>query len=407
MTITAILLPVVIGFAGLGLDMTHIMMERRALQSLADSAALMSVHTVADDMTDPALFTRVVDHLSEQGFDATTDTLTITDPPSSGVAVGLSNYMEITISRQVQMAFASIIWDSATTVATRAVAGKVIVGEGCIVALEETADRALYFTGTADVNADCGVATNSSSAEAIYVGGRAELTADLVMAFGGVEVAGAATLTTESPVQEFSSKAVDPYGAEGDDLQIPPVGACDYGAVTAGDDAVMLPGRYCGDLTVQGSNVSFSPGVYIIDGGDFVSNANSDMYGDGVTFILTASDPANVGNIRMNGSTTADFTAPALGEEYAGILFFQDPAATEYGASNVFNGGSNLLFDGVLYFPNQEVTFTGGANFSPACMQIIGKSVKFTGSSVIKNDEAVCASLGLKSVMQIRVQLVE
>ncbi len=58
------------------------------------------------------------------------------------------------------------------------VGGLSTFGGHCVVGLDETADRTVEFTGTADVTSACGIASNSNSDEAIYVGGNATLIAE-------------------------------------------------------------------------------------------------------------------------------------------------------------------------------------------------------------------------------------
>lgn len=407
MTMTAILMPLIMGFAGLGLDLTNWYMQKRVLQSLVDAGAIMGAHSVTADGDPQEVAAIVQAHLIDQGYDGVTDSLTLNDPPLAGRAIGLNNYVEVTISRAVPMRFISTFWDMDVNVVARAVAGKVVVGEQCVVALDHSMDRALEFSGTANVNAGCGVASNSSSEEAIYIGGSANLTADPAQAFGDIAVSGSGTLTTASPIQSFAQRVDDPYGPDGSNLQVPAGSTCDYtGDSRVNDNETLSPGRYCGDIIIQGSNVILDPGTYIIDGGDLSTNGGADFSGEGVTFIFTGNSPSDVGGVSMNGGTVADLSAPTSGD-YKGILFFQDPIATDMGTTSAFRGGANLTLDGVLYFPNSEIVFNGGSSFEPSCILLVGKKVNFSGNSVIQNDEATCTSLDLQTIAQERVQLVE
>jgi len=407
LTLTAVLMPMILGFAGMGLDATGWYMHKRSVQNLVDMAAIEAVHS-GGYLADQALVSQVNNFLSDRGLDSSRDTLTLSSPPSAGDYVGRSGFTEIILRREVPLNFVNAFYavtgeEAAVFVSSRAVAGTLIVGTQCIVALDETANRALSFSGNTEVSAGCGVASNSTSTEAIYLGGTAELTAALAMAVGDIEVGGGATLTTESPPQSYSQSINNPY----DSLDIPSAGTCDYtGTTRARDDDILSPGRYCGDINVQGQNVVFDPGTYIIDGGDFGSNANAEFSGEGVTFILTGSTAADVGTVNMNGNTTAELSAPTSGD-YQGILFFQDPIAEYRDTTALFNGGSNLLLDGVLYFPSGDISFNGGASADPSCLQIFGATVSFNGNSNIGNDETICDALDIDATTQFRVQLVE
>lgn len=408
MTMTAVMTPVILGFAGVGLDLTYLYMEKRAVQNLVDSGSMMGAHSLSADTSDETITALIKGHIADLGFDQTTDKLTMSTPPTSGVAAGRNGFVEVTINRTLNSFFMSYFGLNDFVATGRAVAGKVVIGDQCIVALDETLDRAIDITGTASVNADCGVMSNSSSAEAIYIGGKASLTADPAQSHGDILINGSATLVTNSPLQTFTGRLDDPYS----DLTIPPLGSCDYydsgKPYGVGDNLTLSPGRYCGGIDIKGKNVTFQPGTYIIDEGDFTSNANASFSGDGVTIILTATAAADVGNVNLNGGASADLTAPTSGD-YKGILFYQDQNAASDSSSNAnqFNGGTDLNLDGVIYIPNQAITFNGGAAANPACLQIVARKVTFSGNSDIGNDSTACDSLGIEKINQTRIQIVE
>ncbi len=190
---------------------------------------------------------------------------------------------------------------------------------------------------------------------------------------------------------------------------------CDYDPLPEVKVNVTLdPGRYCGGLSISsGAAVTFNPGVYIIDAGDFLVNGNSSMKGVGVTFILTADDPADIGNIKFNGGTVANLTAPSDPDDYyVGVLFYQDrlAAASLDGSKltdNSFQGGAEMDLKGAIYFPKQRITYTGGAESGSGCIQLIAGGVSFSGNANVLNGEAECDALRVKKIQMMRVTLVE
>lgn len=447
-TLTAFMFPMIIGFAGLGIDATSWYMERRKLQNMADMGSLEGAHS-SDYYTGDQLSELVTTLLSKEGYNAASDTVVVSHPPVSGGFVGDMGYVEVTTSRNVNLYMLSAFYglmgeDVSITVSARAVAGDVVTGEQCIVSLDESADGALSFDGTANVDAACGVASNSTSSTAISISGTANLTASPAQAVGDIDVGANATLTTSSPIQTYAPKVEDPY----DGLAISTEHAdCDSGdadvyegggspndvttfgeflTIDNGNGEVPLldengkqylelkPGRYCGGLKLQtnqyhivlGTDAS-GTGEFIIDGGDFSVSAQTVVSGSEVSLFLTADVAGDIGTInKVNGGADMTLSAPTEGY-YKGILFYQDPAATSNTAAS-FTGGADMTFDGALYFPSSEITFTGGSSADPTCMQIIGKRVSFTGTSVIGNDPAICQSLGLDGTFaMIRVELVE
>ena len=207
----------------------------------------------------------------------------------------------------------------------------------------------------------------------------------------------------------YGYPADDPY----ENLTVPttPVN-CDQGSgithITSNPGKTLLPGRYCGGIKVSNSIVTFEPGVYILDQGDFETAGTSTLIGNDVTFIFTATDGAGnfgpadeIGNLNIVGGTIATLNAPTSGY-YQGMLFFQDQRAPCcQGAPLIQNsvlGGSETNFQGALYFPNQEIVYSGGSDLMDSCLQIIGDKVTFTGTSFINATYENCATAGITKI---------
>jgi hypothetical protein len=169
----------------------------------------------------------------------------------------------------------------------------------------------------------------------------------------------------------------------------------------------MTPGVYCGDLRVSG-DVTFDPGTYILDGGDFVINAGANAYGEDVTFIFTDYPTSNnVGRAQFNGTATIDFSAPSSGD-YEGILFMQDPDAPNDVGNNsgtwMFNGTADSSYYGAFYVPNSEVEFSGNADFVNGCVRVVSGAATFIGNFDVTTQ---CTDPALDDIEQIVVALVE
>ncbi len=401
--LTAIAMPAILGFSALGVDASLWYLQRRELQTVADNAAVAGTYLAVDNKSNSEITAAADEDAGKNDFTVGgSNVLTVNHPPTSGAYAGNNTYVETIVSAPADVHFIGAFMGKAATIKARAVAGAVTTGEHCIIALDPTADKALEFTGTADVVLGCGAASNSNSDQAIYLGGNASLTADPAQAFGDISIGNNATLVTKHPLQSLSQRVEDPYK----DLPLPPASSCDYHNYVAKNTVTLTPGRYCGGISTNGgANVTFEPGTYIIDGGDFSTKGNTTLTGDGVTFILTADDPANTGKVDIAGGTAADLVAPSTGT-YAGVLFFQDPGSPSNNEASVL-GGSNMQFEGALYFPNQQVIFSGGSGVSPACLQIVARMVQFKGNGYIDNDPTRCDALNVKKVAQIRVRVVE
>lgn len=412
LAVTAILLPIIAGFAGLGVDLTHWYSQRRTMQNMADGAAISATHAVIAGGNAAAVHDAGVEGAQRNGWNAAAGyTLQTFSPPQSGMYPGLNRAAEARVGRSVPLYFLGALGMDPVQVTARATAAAVNNGPQCVIALDHTADRAVNFTGNSTVILGCGVASNSSSNESIYVGGNATLEANPAQAFGDIFVGNSATLTTESPVQPYSQRVEDPY----DDVIMPvsPTTCSQTDLWVQTNDTYvsppLQPGRYCGGLRISGT-VDFAPGIYIIADGDLDIGSQAVVTGDEVVFVLTGATPASVGNVVINGGADITLTPPTSGD-MAGILFYQDPNADPGGTNTLeeshFNGDAQVNLTGALYFPARQVEYGGSSAAGASCLHVVARRVKFTGSANITNDPAVCAAFGVQEVNQLRVQLVE
>lgn len=407
-------LPVILGVSGLGLDAALWYLERRVMQSAVDSAAI-SAALAKDSGGDSSAIDAAVDKaFADSNFPLrASDVLDVNVPPESGPNTSNSTAVELLLTRTPYLFLTQFV-TSGIKIGTRAVAGGVIVGTHCIVALDKTADSAVQFIGTADAEIGCGVASNSNSDKAIHVGGKAVLKADPAQARGDIYVEGSATLETAHPPQPHSPAVPDPFGPDGRDLQIPvTAGACMPSPDLSGAAGTVFlnPGYYCGDLLIENKTVELAPGTYIIEDGDLTIKAGSVVTGDDVTFVFTGSNPAQVGTFEFTSTSVVDITAPTTGE-YAGILIFEDPNAHSTDGSgdpftNFLYGGATLDLKGAIYTPSRKTEFTGGATTPSDCLYIVARVVTVTGNAQIDNDPTVCSGLGLDDINQVRIRLIE
>jgi hypothetical protein len=412
LAVTAVLLPTIIGFAGLGVDLTHWYSQRRAMQNMADGAAIAATHAVMAGGNSTAVQDAAVEGAIRNGWNSAEGyTVQTFAPPTAGLYPGLNRAAEVRITRDVPLYFLGAIGVGPVEVSARATGAGVNNGPQCVIALDHTADRAVNFTGNSEVILGCGVASNSSSNESIYIGGNATLEANPAQAFGDIYVGNSATLVTQSPVQPYSQRVEDPYA----DVIMPvdPTTCSETDLWIQTSDVVtsppLQPGRYCNGLRISGT-VDFAPGIYIIADGDLDIGSQAAVTGDEVVFVLTGATPASVGNVVINGGADITLTPPTTGD-MTGILFYQDPNADPGGTNTLeeshFNGDAEVNLTGALYFPSRQVEYGGSSAAGASCLHVVARRVKFTGSANITNDPDVCAAFGVQEVNQLRVQLVE
>jgi len=415
--ITALAFPVVLGFAGLGIDAAMWYADKRQNQSIADNAAVAGTVALSRDpglsLSDLEIVVRGA--AADNGFvHGSQGAVTVNSPPTAGPNAGTAGFVEVVVAQTARTYFSTMIVDQPFTMRARAVGGISTFGEHCVVGLDETADRAVEFIGTADVTSACGIASNSSSDEAIYIGGNATLTAQPLQAYGDIKQSGSATVTHHAPPQPLSERVPDPYAGILDELQADPACAgTKQPQKLNSSDSPVSPGRYCGGIKITGGNVDFLPGTYILDNGGFTMTGGN-VSGEGVTFVLTAMDAKDLGSFNLTGGAI-DQRAPAdeFEGEYPGMLFIQDPFVPDLDTTpnlpkNKLTGGSSMSLDGALYFPKTDVEFRGGASGSVNCTLIVARRVSFAGNSHLENDADACLQAGLDTgVQQSRVRIME
>ncbi len=409
--IIGLTLPILVGMLGIGVDVTNWYLAKRQVQTAVDASAMSGALTFSytDDSNEAQLAAE--DSAGRNNFVVGAGrVLTINMPPSSGAYAGDANAVEVIASEMQTLYLAAVVWDFDVAVRARSVATMTPVpGEHCVLGLDEAMAGAVEFTGTADVDMGCGVASNSHDDEAISIWGNAELESTPVSAVGDIVIGGSSVLDTDAPLRSFQTPFDDPYGPEGMNLTAPAYAPPCPNLPPINSDTTLDPGCYRGITVGAGATVTFNPGIYIIDRDDFRAEGGSTLIGDGVMFYLTGTGP-NYATVTFTGGTIADLSAPTSGP-YEGILFYQDPnAPSSPGGSAILNtnqflGGSQMELTGALYFPSQEVVFTGGSVVAGTCLQIVARKVTFTGTGVLGND---CpADMTVQEIVSYRVTLVE
>lgn len=375
--IFALALPVMIGFIGLGSEVAYWYVNHRNIQTAADFGAYTAAVELRGNKSESYAMTQGQNEALDNGADSDTDTITVNIPPLSG-PITSSDAAEVIIVRSLPRMFSGLFISEPMSITTRGVAQFSEGGPACILALDREAEYAIDVIGTADIVLDgCDVQSNSSHPNAARVAGNAEMVTGCFSAAGGISYTDGLTLTECSEPDEGAALANDPY----EDLAMPDLSdPCATDPNSKPNNSVNVsPGRYCGGLQFQGE-VTLAPGTYIIDGGDFQINAQAVVSGTDVTFVLTGG-----GTVSMNGGADVSLAAPTdETDPYAGILFYQDRDQPD--GDNMINGNSDSTFEGVFYFPSQEVTFNGNNASGPGCMLLIARAVRVTGTSSFGND---------------------
>ncbi|WP_156254643.1 pilus assembly protein TadG-related protein [Sandarakinorhabdus oryzae] len=386
---TALLMPVLIGAAGLASDTMQWTLVRRSLQRQADSAALAGAYGLSQGQD---VVSAVAEDLTKNSnFELSGEPL-IENAPTAGPFAGDRDAVRVRLTAESRLPFTAMFLGRAIVISVEATAGLVQGGEYCLMALDNSDARGITVSGDTTLDASCGMHSNSAGQSAIAGQGSSDIFATPVSAVGNIDDQSGA-FRSGTIFQPYTALQRDPYAY----LPDPAISATiSDGDVQPNQTRTFAPGTYRG-MNIQG-NAVLMPGIYYIDGarltGGDANNAGlqigsqATITGSGVTLILTSSSPSVGGSfagMKINAGATVNLTAPTSGT-YQGILIYQDRRAPAMGDTLQINGNSGSKLQGAIYAPRSEIVINGNAGMNTNCLQIVGYRLTFNGSSRITND---------------------
>jgi Flp pilus assembly protein TadG len=400
--LTAIMMPVLIGFAALGTDYGTWLYAHQTEQAAADSGALSAAVAYVMGATNESLAVEAEAITSSYGFTNGADgvTVTVNSPPKSGTHTATLGAVEVIIGKPSARYFSALFGSDPVQVVARAVATPNDNGLGCVLALNKSASGATTLQGSTSVTLNgCRSFANSDSTTAYVVGGSAQISALSVGVVGNIS--GESHITATQGISTGDAPQADPYAS----ASYPAYGGCDKHNFSAKSTITLDPGVYCGGLSLNaGANVTLNPGVYYLDQGSLQVNGGATLTGNGVTLVFTSSSGNNYATASINGGATVNLTAPTSGPT-AGIAIFGDRDMS-VGTSFKFNGGASQTINGAIYVPRGAVNFAGGAATANAntCTQLVADTITFVGNS---NFALNCSGSGIKPIASSLAKLVE
>jgi len=379
--LTGLALLALLALVAVAADMGYFFDYRRRMQTGADNAAMAGAAQLRRGASDGQIQTAALSGAASDGFsNGANDTqVTINHPPNSGYYAGNPGFVEAIISQPRPTLFMGILGFQRATVSTLAIAGAQ-AGTNCIYALDPTAASAFNVNGGATVAASCGIVDDSNSSSAMNSsGGSSTVTATSIAVTGNVTgCCYSPTPQTGVPPEPdpFAQRAAPAFSS-----------GCDYTnfKVNSGNPETLTPGVYCNGITLNaGSVVTFSPGLYVLNGGGLSVSGNAVMHGTGVTFYSTGSASYAYKPVAITGGAVGTLSAPTSGPMEA-MLFFQDRAIASK-QTNTISGGSTLSLAGALYFPTTPLNFSGNSSGNAAYTIIVASTLTFTGASRLNAD---------------------
>jgi Flp pilus assembly protein TadG len=396
--LVSIALVVLLGMAALAVDIGDLWTTRRLMQSAADAGAVAGADEIAIGGTSSNITAAAKDAASHNGFadggtrPGASDTITVAvhNPPTSGPFAANSNAVQVDVSENQPTYFMKVLGWSAVPVSTTAVA--VTLGSGsCIYSLNPTAPGAITVGGTAAVTSSCGLYDNSSRGSALTVSGGGTITAPLVGVVGGTSINGGGSSPPSTGIAQF-----------GDPLAYVAAPSFDPSSCssfhTQNISGSISPQTFCGGIHINaGNTVTFSPGLYVMDGGGITIDGGATVSGSGVTFYLTGangngSNAKNYSGVTINSTATVTLSSPcsSSGGSIAGMLFFQDRSITN-GNGSTINGSASSTFTGAIYFPTTPLSYAGSTGVSGFTL-LVSDTLSFLGNSTMGNNFSCLAN---------------
>jgi Flp pilus assembly protein TadG len=353
----AAVLPIIILFCGLTLDVGMLELKKLQMQTAADAAALGAEMEAERGSNSAQVKAIGIADAGINGFTNGSNNVTVTLPqfpdyptyPTSGAYAGRWDAFEATVTQSVSTIFLGALNGGSVTLSAQASA----LLTPCV-----------YLTGTGTLQQyTLDVATGSLNGDScpVYVNTSLRVQAAGKMAVEAIGVAGAAADSVLSgsvvyPPPNFNiPTTADPlaYVAQ------PPYTGCVHNSgytVSNNPSATLSPTSYCNGLTISNSTVTLSPGTYFITG--VVSWTNSNVTGIGVTLFFTH-DAGNVYRGITISNSTVNLSAPTdVSNPYQGIVVYADRAWVPHATQDFQIYHSDVTTDGIWYLTGAGLEVT-------------------------------------------------
>jgi Flp pilus assembly protein TadG len=417
--LAAAAMPLLIGSAGLATDTIQWALWKRQLQRAADSAAIAGVYDRFANEGATTNTDEAVDHDLELNQHTNIELQAgypqVTYPADAG---NNKNQVRVVLAVKRPLSFSGMFMEDAPLIITTAQAAAVQnSGEFCVLSLQDNSKTGIQATGNNSIVMDCGMMTNSTATNAAAGQGSATVTATTLAASGGIQQSNNWDIGSYQP---YSPALEDPYAALEPDSNDTSTCSNSPPALTVNNtnDGLEVSGGACySSISIQSNRtLTLKDGVYFIHGGSV--NIQGLLNLTNATLILSNKDlgatTATVGSLDANASGQINATAPTTGK-WAGMAIYQDRRAYDSAPTgnitasspNKINGNSTNKIRGVVYFPNQQLTYNGTGTGTATCTQFVAKRLYWSGNSGLNNFTKNCEAFGMTAITApLKVRLV-
>jgi hypothetical protein len=329
------------------------------LQLVADKAALAGVSELDPNASS-----------TESAAKARAATVASGQAPSAAQVVEASvAKLTVTVSLSVQkkLFFGGVLSPGVLPVSVTAIGVRGRTAAPCMLALGPNEPVGIELVGSSSISAPKCLVQANTAQQGITTQGAPKVTA-LKVCVGGEP----GSAKTNAPA-ENCKPASDPYknrqlrSGSTTGLLSSYTGPCDYTnkqipSSTKGTVS-LLPGIYCGGLTIGSSDVVLAPGLYTMQDGPLAIQGSGSLTGIGVSILLAGPNAT----LDIQGSATINLEAMQTGP-LAGIAIAADTSSAPVLTSKL-QGSPDLTVKGSVYLPNQRLELQG----SPA-LKVMGAS---------------------------------
>jgi Flp pilus assembly protein TadG len=379
--LAALVLPLIMLAAAVGIDFQRGAQQRERLKDAADALALRGANELLLASATPDKIKAVIDAAVAANFGEQFGLQAF----SHAVEVNAKE-AEVTVSLK-QTAYRSLFSGLLGARGDLTLSSTAVAQGGakvCVVALEETERDGVRLDWKASLSAsDCSVLSNSTSQYGVSATSTAKLTTGLTCSSGGYS----GSSLNFDPVPTTDCPAYpDPLAKR----EAPPITGDVYTDVVVGERSVetffaalkqsaqeyedatgtqddvgdddddsssisytkytLSPGIYRGGLTIaSNADVTLESGLYIIQDGPLVVDMGAKLNGENVSFYLVGDKSTFLFGPDSKISLTAQKEGPL-----AGILFFEDRAAPE-GRKHVIASDDARVLLGTFYLPRGDL----------------------------------------------------
>jgi len=355
----AIALVALVAAVGAAVDLAQVLRAQEILQGALDQATIRAAVTTGSDYVEAGRATLTANladtNIAEK--DLGSSFIRNSDGSVSGSA---------TVT--VPLSFMGIVGKNDTSVgvaakATPKTSTTAAAGTVCIL-LTSKNSQALLANSGATVNAsDCEIHVQSSASGAAVFNAGTTINAKKICIKSASIIDNGGT---HPNLEKSCSPASDPYAAT---LPAVTVGSCTYNSRNI-DTATYTfqPGVHCGGVNFNNSKTvaTFSPGLYIIKGGDW--NIQGTLQGTDVTFYF-----ADTSKFQFNSGAGTYLKAPTTGT-YANILMYETTANSSV-SQWPWNDSPGHELSGLIHLPSRQLTMNSGMTASLDKVTLVADSL--------------------------------